>query len=392
MTNPIGTSSNKTYTRFDLLQRIEHLVFLISFSVLAVTGLPQKFLLSPISIRIFDLLGGIEVVRSIHHSSAIVMMIVSLVHILEVLYRVIVLRTPVSMIPRMNDIQHVVHDIMYYLGLRKHKAYYGRYSYAEKAEYLALILGSIVMGLTGFMLWNPLSTARFLTGESIPAAKAAHGSEAVLAVLAIIIWHFYHVHIKLLNKSMFTGKLTREEMKHEHPAELAAIEAAEPAEPVPPTVLRRRRMIYCPIAAVISAAFSIGFYYFVGYETTAVAVAPPAETAPVYVPASPAPAPIPSPASATESETVQNLTWTDSIGPILQTKCGACHQANSITGLSMDSYADLMNGGTDGPVVVPTDSDGSKIVTLLSAGGHPGTLDADELNALIEWIKAGAPE
>ncbi len=63
----------------------------------------------------------------------------------------------------------------------------------------------------------------------MPAAKAAHGGEAVLAVLAIIIWHFYHVHIKHLNQSMFTGKLSQEEMEHEHPAELAQIEAGAAA-------------------------------------------------------------------------------------------------------------------------------------------------------------------
>ena len=116
---------------------------------------------------------------------------------------------------------------MYYFGLRKHKAYYGRYNYAEKAEYLAVVWGTVIMGITGFMMWNPIATTRYLPGEFIPAAKAAHGGEAVLAVLAIIIWHFYHVHIRHLNKSMFTGKITEKEMAHEHPAELAQIKAGE---------------------------------------------------------------------------------------------------------------------------------------------------------------------
>lgn len=279
------------------------------------TGLPQKYLLSPISTGIFNLVGGIENARLIHHTSAIVMMIISLLHVLEALYRIMVLRTPISMIPWIDDILHVYQDVLYYLGLRKHKAYYGRYSYAEKAEYLALIWGTVVMGLTGFMMWNPISTVRFLPGEAIPAAKAAHGGEAVLAVLAIIIWHFYHVHIKEFNKSMFIGTLTREEMQHEHPAELAVLESGKSAAVIAPAVLRRRQMVYLPIAAIILAVFSYGFYYFVGYETTAISTQPQGESAPVYVPATLTPSPVPT-ATSTPSASA-SLTWNDTIGPMI---------------------------------------------------------------------------
>ncbi len=72
-----------------------------------------------------------------------------------------------------------------------------------------------------------------MPGEIIPAAKAAHGGEAILAVLAIIIWHFYHVHLRHFNKSMFTGKMSEKEMAHEHPAELAEIQAGIADEPPP---------------------------------------------------------------------------------------------------------------------------------------------------------------
>ncbi len=84
----------------------------------------------------------------------------------------------------------------------------GRYTFEEKMEYWAFAWGAIIMGATGFMMWNPISTVKFLPGEVIPAAKAAHGGEALLAVLAIIIWHMYGVHIKRFNKSMWTGKMS----------------------------------------------------------------------------------------------------------------------------------------------------------------------------------------
>jgi cytochrome b subunit of formate dehydrogenase len=386
MSDTAQASSNKEYVRFDLLQRIQHFIFLISFSLLGLTGLPQKYPLSPISIGFFNLVGGIEVARAIHHTSAIVMMIVSLVHVLEVLYRIMVLRNPINMIPWISDALHVYEDVMYYIGRRNHKGYYGRYSYAEKAEYLALIWGTIVMGLTGFMMWNPILTVSYLPGESIPAAKAAHGGEAVLAVLAIIIWHFYHVHIKMLNLSMFTGKLSRHEMQHEHPAELAAIDAGHHERaPIPPAVLRKRQMIYAPIAIAILAAFGYGFYFFVGYETTAVVTSPRGETVPVFATLPPTPSPTPAPTS-TPSAASAALTWDGYVGQVLQQKCTTCHGAAAMAGVNFTTYVDAMK------VITAGDSANSKLVIKQSAGGHPGQLSDDELAKIKEWIDAGAPE
>ena len=388
MTSPTEASPVKTYTRFDVIQRVQHIVFLVSFTLLGFTGLPQKFPLSPISLAMFDVLGGVETVRTIHHTSAIVMMVVSVFHVLEVTYRVLVLRTPISMIPWIDDAKHVLHDVQYYLGFKKHKAYYGRYSYAEKMEYLALIWGTIVMGLTGFMMWNPITTLRFLPGEAVPAAKAAHGGEAVLAVLAIIIWHFYHVHIKQFNKSMFTGKLSREEMEHEHPAELARIEAGRHQEPVAPAVLRKRQMIYAPIAVVILALFALGFYYFVGYESTAVVNPETGETVDVFVPVTPTPLPTETPAPASSGP----LNWAADIAPMLQSKCIACHGAGSSTGLAFDTYANTMKGGAKGPIILPGDGTNSLLVQVQLAGGHFGQLTPEEIKTVQQWIDAGAPE
>jgi cytochrome b subunit of formate dehydrogenase len=389
MTDSSNTSPSQNYVRFDPLQRLQHIVFLISFTTLALTGLPQKFPLATASIGIFNLFGGVEPIRQIHHASAIVMIVVSLVHILDVLYRLLVLRTKISMIPWINDLIHVYDDVMYYIGRRKHKAYYGRYSYAEKAEYLALIWGTVAMAVTGFIMWNPITTVQFLPGEAVPAAKAAHGGEAILAVLAIILWHFYHVHIKHFNKSMFTGKISREEMEHEHPAELAAIDAgAHVAPPIAPEVLRKRQIIYLPFAIIITAFFGLSLYFLAGYENTSITTVLAGEDATVYVPVTPTPRPIPT--SAPEISGL--LTWDGLIGPLFLQKCGTCHGESALGGLNLSTYANTLIGSTKGKVIVPGDADASKLVQVQSAGGHLGQLSEDDLAKVIEWINSNAPE
>jgi cytochrome b subunit of formate dehydrogenase/mono/diheme cytochrome c family protein len=419
MTTKPHASETQTYVRFDALQRFQHLVFLISFTLLAFTGLTQKYALTPFSIWFFDLIGGIEIARRIHHASAIVMMIISVVHVLDVTYRVLVLRHPISMIPWIDDLQHLLHDIQYYLGRKKHRAYYGRYTYAEKMEYLALIWGTIVMGLTGFIMWNPISALRFLPGEAVPAAKAAHGGEALLAVLAILIWHFYHVHIKTFNKSMFTGTLTREEMEHEHPAELALIESGKYHQSIPPEVIQKRQRLYFPLAAAILIFFGFGFYYFVGYETTAILPVV-SETVPVFVrqTATPTPTPTSTPSAtptfpptetplltATEAVSTSEApvstpqpepsapTWDGGIGALFAGKCLTCHSATASGGLNLSTYAQAVQGGVDGPLFIVGDASNSLIITKFESGRHPyAQLTPEELALIKAWINAGGLE
>ena len=388
-----GSSNSKTnYIRFDIYQRIEHLVFLTSFSILALTGLVQKYSESPVSQYILNALGGIETTRQIHHIAAIVMMIVSIYHIVAVLYRVMVLRVSWTMMPVLEDFKHLYIDVMYYLGRRKHKAYYGRYNYGEKVEYLAVVWGTIVMAITGFLMWNPVVTTRLLPGESIPAAKAAHGAEAVLAVLAIIIWHFYTVHVKHFNKSIFTGDISEAEMAEEHPAELAEIKAGFKKD-IPPEILRKRRRVFIPAAVVLSLVFSLGLYLFITIETTAITTVPPGESVEVFVPLTPTPRPIATAApTPTPGEGVAANSWDGSYSALFKNRCSTCHGVTKVGGLSLATYQDALAGGNNGPGIVPGDPDGSVIVQIQQKGGHPGQLTAEELQQVIEWIQAGAAE
>lgn len=397
LTVPVETTAKpehrKEYTRFTIFQRVEHFVLLLSFSLLGFTGLPQKFINSPISIAIINALGGIEGTRVVHRVSATVLMVVSIYHLLEVIYKVFVQRTEWTMLPLIEDFNHVIQDVLYYIGLRKHPAHYGRYNYGEKMEYLAVVWGTVVMAITGFMMWNPIATARYLPGEAIPAAKAAHGGEAVLAVAAIILWHFYNVHLRHFNKSMFTGKMTREEMRHEHPAELAEIESGQKPVLTNPNELKKRQRIFYPFAAVVAIVSAFGIYGFVTFEQTAITTLPNRETVAVFVPITPTPRPTPTltPTPVPGQETAAD-TWDGKYGELFRLRCSTCHGVTAVGGLSLADYQKALEGGNSGPAIVPGDPDRSKLVEVQSAGNHPGQLTPEELEDVINWIKSGAPE
>ena len=264
-----------TYMRFPIARRIEHWVMMLSFTLLGATGLPQRFPDAGLSRIILNTLGGIESLRTIHHTAAIVMMFGTAWHILVMGYSVFVLRDRMDMLPTLQDAKDAIQALLYNVGFAKTYPQMGRYTFEEKMEYWAFVWGAFVMGATGFMMWNPITATQYLPGEFVPAAKAAHGGEAVLAVLAIIIWHMYGVHIKRFNKAMFNGKLSEEEMLHEHPLELADIKAGIADRRPSAATIRKRQMIYYPIAAVLTIGMLAGIYGFVDSEQTALTTIPP---------------------------------------------------------------------------------------------------------------------
>ena len=262
------------YKRFALPQRIEHIVQLTSFTVLAVTGLPQKFAEMPFAIGMINVMGGIETVRIVHRWAAVVLMVASVYHIAAMGYKVFVTRSRLTMLPGPKDATDAIQTLGYNFRISKKPPKMGFFAFGEKAEYWAFVWGTLVMVGTGFMLWNPIATTNFLPGEAIPAAKAAHGAEAILAVLSILTWHFYNVHVKVFNRSMFTGYISRHEMVHEHAAELERVEAGHVERPPDPAAVRRRALIFVPVMALITTALVISLFYFVTFEQTAIETLP----------------------------------------------------------------------------------------------------------------------
>lgn len=264
----------KQYPRFSASDRMEHIVLLVSFTMLALTGLPQRYADTQFARDWIDLLGGIESIRFLHRFFATMLMAGAIYHGGTVTYKIYVRGVRLSMLPTWTDVRNVWEFLMFNLGFRKAHPKMPRYNFGEKAEYLALVWGTIIMIITGFMLWNPIATTEFLPGVVVPIARLAHSAEALLAVLSIIIWHMYNVHIKRFNRAMFTGKISHEEMVEEHALELEAIQNGTAKVVVPPEILEKRKRRFWPYAVVMTTILTAGLIWFVTFEDTALETVP----------------------------------------------------------------------------------------------------------------------
>jgi formate dehydrogenase gamma subunit len=203
--------------RLNTNQRLQHWLLLTSFIVLVLSGFALQY---PDSWLAW-LLGNNEYLRRImHRVAAVVMLVVGVYHLAYLALAREGRRWVLDMLPRMKDIRDVIGNFAYYLGVRRIKPKIARFGYAEKAEYWAVIWGTFIMGLTGLMIWFKIGVFGFLARWWIDIALAIHFYEAVLATLAIIVWHFYHVifdpDVYPVNFAFFDGRVSEELYREEH--------------------------------------------------------------------------------------------------------------------------------------------------------------------------------
>jgi cytochrome b subunit of formate dehydrogenase len=128
-----------------------------------------------------------------------------------------------DLFPVKKDLADVFQAMRYLAGFTKEKPKIGRFGYAEKIEYWAVVWGTIIMGATGLTIWLNIPVTQWLPRWVVTVATTIHYYEAVLACLAIIVWHFYHVifdpEVYPLNIACLDGRISEESEVHEHPLE-----------------------------------------------------------------------------------------------------------------------------------------------------------------------------
>ncbi len=271
--------------RFGRLARVQHFLMMVLFTLLTVTGFPQRFFASGEALRAdptaarsaswaesaVQVVGGIDRARDLHRIAGLMFGALLVFHLAHVAATLLRTRRALSMVPTRQDFRDAVSTLRAQLGLPAVPVAFDRYDYRQKFEYWGLLLGGALMVTTGLVLWLPTLATRILPGQVIPAAKVAHGSEGLMALLVVATWHIFNAHLSPEafpgDPSIFTGRITRARMQHEHPLELARLDAGTPAPAVagsPATALLlapitgAALVLFVPLVGLALAAWAVG--------------------------------------------------------------------------------------------------------------------------------------
>lgn len=226
-----GSGDDVRLRRFHAGRVVEHLALMLLFLVLAATGLAQKFHGTGIAQSLLALLGGLDVARILHHWAGAALAVLLLQHLVIAGTGIAARGWRASMLVSLQDLRDVARNVRYYLGLCNAPARCDRYSYKQKFTYWSVLLGGLVMALSGFVLWFPIEAARLVPAAVIPLAAAVHSHHALVLLVVVALWHVYDAifspEIFPLNTSIFTGRMTRARMRRLHPRELERLDAGE---------------------------------------------------------------------------------------------------------------------------------------------------------------------
>jgi cytochrome b subunit of formate dehydrogenase len=245
------------YQRFSRLNRALHVLMIVSFISLALTGMTLKFSYTGWAATLSRGLGGFETAGYIHRLAATLMLGLFVVHLIDLWRRKRrdygswwgMLTGPDTMLPTRKDLQDLRQTLRWFLGLGA-RPRYGRWTYWEKFDYFAVFWGIFVIGSTGLMLWFSEAATRLLPGWLLNVATIIHSDEALLATGFIFTVHFFNTHLRPekfpMDVVVFTGRMPLEEFRRDKPLEYEALVASGKleehlVEAYPPIVLRSVR-------------------------------------------------------------------------------------------------------------------------------------------------------
>ena len=246
--NEHATESAQHYRRFPLLYRNLHIMVIVSFLGLALTGMTLKFSYTPWAYVLSRMFGGIESAGFIHRVCAVITFAYFFLHVRDMIARKVRTKTswkrfitgPSGMLPGLADLKEFWQSVKWFVG-RGPRPQYGRWTYWEKFDYFAVFWGVAVIGSTGLVLWFPTFFTKLIPGIFINIATIIHSDEALLAVGFIFTVHFFNTHFRPekfpMDTVIFTGTVPLDEFKKDRPREYEELEASgelhERLEPAP---------------------------------------------------------------------------------------------------------------------------------------------------------------
>ena len=216
----------QSYQRFHVLHRLLHIVIIFNFTLLTITGFLLYFSEFNWASFIVSIMGGAYATGWLHRFCAVFLYLGILMHISWLFYYKIVLKKklsgPDSVLPGIKDAQDLYQNLRYVFN-KGTPPLFDRFSYLQKVDYWAVMLGMQSMGITGLLMWFPEFFSSFFPGYFINIAAHLHFHEAVLAVMYIGLVHMSDTHLVPdvfpMEKTIFTGQIKKNRFMEEHPKE-----------------------------------------------------------------------------------------------------------------------------------------------------------------------------
>ncbi|MBW7996635.1 MAG: hypothetical protein FVQ81_08745 [Candidatus Glassbacteria bacterium] len=222
------------YERFSKAQRFQHYMLIASFTTLILTGVPLMLPDSWVVRQMFWFQGSFTLRGILHRTAAVALMLISIYHVFYCLFTPRGNRDLREMVLSLKDIKDLFGMISYNLGKIDSHPRFGRFNFIEKFEYYAVAWGSAIMLATGVALWFPVEATILFPRWVLDIIRVIHGFEAILAFLAIIIWHMYNVHLNPevfpMSRIWLNGRMELDFLRRHHSLEFERLLESAPAE------------------------------------------------------------------------------------------------------------------------------------------------------------------
>jgi formate dehydrogenase subunit gamma len=213
--------------RFNLSARIQHIILFTTFLFLAFTGWGLKYAYQDPASAWIRFWGGAKMAGIIHRVSGIILLVDFIYHQFYLLNLARKKDLRLTMLPMPKDVMDLIQNFMYYLGLSKERPYFGKFNYLQKFDYWAVYWGMLIIGTSGFFLTFPVMVSSIFPMWSLgwiwDVVFTMHSDEALLAIVFILIIHFYSEHLRSnvfpMSWLWLTGRMSIDDLKHHHPAE-----------------------------------------------------------------------------------------------------------------------------------------------------------------------------
>ncbi len=241
-------SDDEVFVRMTRSERLQHITLIICFVLLVLTGLPLLLDPSVWLKKLFFFETSFAWRGWIHRAAGAGLIGLSVFHLFYIVFTQRGREVFWALMPKLKDVTDALQSFGHNLGVTgwlhqrgicreffdRHPSWlfeapprYGRYNFIEKFEYLAVLWGNVVMIVSGFFLWAINLSFRLFPLWVYDVFKIIHSYEAILAFLAIIIWHLYNVHLTPevfpMSRVWLDGKITGHDLRTRHPLEYEAI-------------------------------------------------------------------------------------------------------------------------------------------------------------------------